>query len=648
MKKLIPFTYNGLLSLAFLIIAFSAKAQDIDKLRAKFHDENIALVNMKHHYIITDKNGKLSVSDNAVEETAYLNSNDLHFSSDAIYYTSFSTISNIEAYTLSPTGKGGRTKKMEVSKFDTKDVMGGSVFYDDRKKIAFTFPGVVDGAVTHLEYTETFNDAHMLDAFHFTNRFPIEYGELKVTFPSTVKIAYTLLGEDTSKIKFTTTHSGGNTTYTWSASDQPSIVFEANAPHYYYFEPHVIVRIASYESDKKSIPFLSDTKDLYTWYRSLIKDINKTDEVELRAVVDKITAGLDDRGKAKAIYQWVQNNINYIAFEDGMGGLVPRDAANVCNKKYGDCKDMANLLKEMLTYAKLDASLAWIGTRHIPYTYEQVPTPMVDNHMICAVRLDGKTVFLDATGKYIPFGLPSPFTQGKEALVGISKDEYKIVKVPVVDKELNVKYDSTAVTIDNRDLKGNGHTHLSGFQKLDFDYLYYGGTFKDEGEFLNAYLKKGSNKFQIGKEHELKGLTDPDKETDIEYSYTIPDYVKVSGSKMFVNLNLDKPLKDEALDLDKRHHAREFEQKFISRNKVMLDLPEGYSVEYLPPAASFDGKDYGFNCTYKKDGNKIILDKQVYINTLFVEKASFKDWNDYIAKLNGAFKETVVLTKIIP
>ena len=633
-----------------ILAAFNATSTygtDFAKLKSKFPNENVAYLNQKHHYIITDKNGKLTVTDNAVEETAYLNSNDLQLSSDAIYYTSFSTISNINAYTESPTGKGGRNKTMEVSKFDTKSVMGGGVFYDDRQKIAFTFPGVVEGAVTHLEYTETFNDAHMIDAFHFTNRFPVEYGELKVTFPSTVKIAYSLFGEDTSKIKFAVSHSGSNTTYTWSANDEPSIIFEPNSPHYQYFEPHVIVRIASYEVNGKTTPFLSDTKDLYKWYSSLVGEINKTDEAELKATVTKLTTGLDDRGKAKAIYQWVQSNVNYVAFEDGMGGLVPRDAANVCNKKYGDCKDMANLLRQMLNYAGLDASLAWIGTRHLPYTYDKVPTPIVDNHMICAVRLNGNTIFLDATGKYIPFGLPSPFTQGKEALVGINKDEYKIVKVPIVDKEMNVKYDSTSVTIANRDLKGSAHTHLSGFEKLTFDYLFYGGTFKNEGEFLGAYLNKGSNKFQIG-DHVLKGLTDPDKETDIDYTYTIPDYIKVSGTKIYVNLNLDKPLRDETLDLEKRHHAREFEYKFISRNKVMLDVPDGYSVEYLPPAASFEGKDYGFSCNYKKEGNKIVLDKQVFINTLFIQKANFKDWNDCIAKLNGAFKETVVLTKELP
>ena len=127
------------------------------------------------------------------------------------------------------------------------------------------------------------------------------------------------------------------------------------------------------------------------------------------------------------IFNWVQDNIRYIAFEDGLGGFIPRDAASVCNKRYGDCKDMANLLFEMLNHAGIEAYRAWIGTRNRPYKYKEVPTPMVDNHMITAVIIDGETIFLDATDSYVPFGLPSAFTQTKEALLGIDENSYNIV-----------------------------------------------------------------------------------------------------------------------------------------------------------------------------------------------------------------------------
>ena len=44
----------------------------------------------------------------------------------------------------------------------------------------------------------------------------------------------------------------------------------------------------------------------------------------------------------------LQNNINYVAFEDGLGGFIPRGAASVCDKRYGDCKDKSLLLVTLL------------------------------------------------------------------------------------------------------------------------------------------------------------------------------------------------------------------------------------------------------------------------------------------------------------
>ena len=62
------------------------------------------------------------------------------------------------------------------------------------------------------------------------------------------------------------------------------------------------------------------------------------------------------------MFYWVQDNIRYIAFENGIMGFKPDAAQNVLNKKYGDCKGKANLLKEMLKLAGYDARLTWIGT----------------------------------------------------------------------------------------------------------------------------------------------------------------------------------------------------------------------------------------------------------------------------------------------
>lgn len=123
--------------------------------------------------------------------------------------------------------------------------------------------------------------------------------------------------------------------------------------------------------------------------------------------------------------------MHYVAFEDKLGGFIPREAADICKRKFGDCKDMTSIQVALYRKAGIDAYFTWIGTRHKPYTYEEVPLPITDNHMICTIKLDGKWVFLDGTDPLIPFGIPPQGIQGKEALVGIDANNYKIITVPV-------------------------------------------------------------------------------------------------------------------------------------------------------------------------------------------------------------------------
>jgi hypothetical protein len=125
--------------------------------------------------------------------------------------------------------------------------------------------------------------------------------------------------------------------------------------------------------------------------------------------------------KARRIYNWVQKNIKYVAFEQGMEGFVPREANLVCNRRFGDCKDMSSILTVMLNTAGVPAYYTWIGTRHLPYRYAETPLPLVDNHMISTIKLNDKFIFLDGTDNNCVFGMPSEHIQGKEALLAMGE-----------------------------------------------------------------------------------------------------------------------------------------------------------------------------------------------------------------------------------
>lgn len=634
--------YWGLIFFCFF--SFPVFGQVDIQLLERFPKEDVVYLEMSQHLDITIQGDSLRIRNNVKERAHYLTSNDLSMSREHIYYTSFSEIEDLKAFTEVPSGK--KSKKVDVIDFQEKSATSDGVFFDDSKKMEFIFPGVMSGATTQMEYTEHIKDPRMLSSFFFNYYVPVLKAEYSVSFPAEVKVAYVLLGDNTDKIKFKESkQSNGSTIYTWTAENLPKLKFEGNAPSRSYFDPHIILHITTANLGGTEQPILRNTDDLYAWYYSLVKSINPKGEEELKTIVDDIVKGKNtQREKAEAIFKWVQNNINYIAFEDGMGGFVPRNAIDVCTKKYGDCKDMANLLTQMLNLGGLNARMTWIGTRSKPYSYKMVPTPMVDNHMITALFLDGDTLFLDATGKYQTIDLPTDMIQGKEALIGIDANTYVIKRVPIIALEANKVIDSVYLAISGSDLKGTGKAIWTGYPKVDAAYGYYKKDKADDQMFVTALITKGNNKFKTDK-FTMNNPLDATTPLVIEYECTIPDYIKSVAGKYYVGFNMDKMLNTQPIDKAKRTYSLEFDYKIDNNLITTLVIPEGYEVEYIPTSVEFKNDKFGFKIIYSRSGNEVKQVKRVYINTLMLEPTQFDQWNEFLNQLNKAYKETLVITK---
>lgn len=635
--------------LAFLTILPWGHTQriDLDDMRSRFPEEDAVILRQKEHVFIEQDaaSGELKVWVKSEEDRLILNANNIAFSNDAIFYTSFSEIRNIDAQTLIPVSRN-KYRSVPVTDIEEQDVMESGIFYSDYKRKMIIYPAVENGAVLRLSYEEHLNDIRMLTPFYFDSFAPVLEAEYAVTFPSSVTVAHLIYGQNKNLASFTEKTENGYTTYAWRAEDVPKFIGEDNAPAKSYYSPHVIVRIQQYEKKGETVNVLHDEQDLYRWYDSLVKQIPEEDETELKAITDEIISGIDnDYEKARAIFNWVQTNIQYIAFEDGMGGFIPRPAQSVCTRRYGDCKDMANLLRQMLTYAGLDAHLTWIGTRSKPYAYAEVPMPIVDNHMITALALDGQTYFLDATGKYTPFPLPTPMIQGKEAMIGIDEDQFEIRKVPVVEKEQNLLVDSSWLEVRDGDIIGRATRYAGGFFQLDLDAQRNLIEENDTGKFWNGYLLKGNNKFALTGFSAQAVSTGQQGGVSIPYDFELPGYVRSVGNRMLINMHLNRRLQGSSIDTETRRFDRSFEFRYIHRDVNTLKLPEGYEASYLPKSIEYQDDRFGFRIQYNQYEDQIILEKEIYINTLLLKKTDFADWNEMVGQLVDAYREVVVLSK---
>lgn len=600
----------------------------------------VKVIKKQAHLEIEIVNGELQISENHLVEKEFYR--DLQRNSrESIFYSDFDKLVDFNAATLIP-GKS-RPKTIKVTNTETKDIVLPGIFYGGYKRLDFVYPSLQNNSKSRLTYSKKIKDPHIIPAFYFVDRSEILNAEYTISFPNEVKINYKLFGENTDQIDLKKLTVKNKTTYTWTMRDIPAYENEKNAPGRSYRATHIIIFIEHYTYKSETIKVLSNVDDLYSWYTELVNKVDPRDNSNVAQQVREIVNNEDNEiARAQAIFRWVQKNIKYVAFENGMAGFIPRAPADVLNKRYGDCKDMANLLNEMLSYAKVDSYLAWIGTRSKPYSYNDVPSTVADNHMICAIKVDNQYLFLDATNQYATFGQPTSMIQGKEALVGIDKDDYQIMRVPTSDHANNIREDNFEVNLTNNDLSGSFDSRLTGYVKNDLEFSQLKAEIRSENEYLRDYFLIGDNNIDIFNES-FQGMGNSSEMAEVDFSFTLPSYSRNIGNKIYLNLNLYRQLPGDKVDTLNRKSLVEEKYKYVHTSSVTFQIPENFEISYFPENRNYKWDHGEISASYQIKDNSIIYTKKYISDFLYLGKENFSGWNELLDLISTINQESIIL-----
>jgi len=590
---------------------------------------------------LTNKS-KLEIESFIEEQREIAKSKNVEDYSINIPYDNFSEISNIKGAAIN--AKTNKKNKLSQYEISTNELKQNNVFYSDNKYKHFDFSFVEDKSKIEYSYKVKQNEPRLLSYFAFQHELQTVSSKFEIRSDSSIEIGYKLFGFNQDKITFTKTTEGNVDVYTWKTADMPAFEDESRSLNFIYFLPHIVYYIKSYSRENKKEEIFSDVKHLYKWYYSLVKDANKLDQTALKSktselIKDKTT----QKEKAKAIYNWVQQNIHYVAFEYEMGGFIPRDAASVFDKKYGDCKDISNVLNEMFKSAGIESNLVWIGTRDKPYSFEEVPTPLVSNHMITAVKIDKQRYFVDGTDSFCPFTFPSAMIQGKEALIGISEEEFLIEKVPVIDKKENRLKIDMKLKIDESAVSGTAKLLLSGYEKSYFLNILSGNKQKEE-EILKNGLARYNQKLEI-ETTDVKKNEYENKDSELSYQFKLDSWVKKIGSQLIVKPILLAPFKDYIIDVKERKLSIENDNAFVDEFTYTYEIPENYQLDFIPENSKKENENISYEIAYKKDKKNLIVSQKIGLKKLVIETNEFESWNALVSDLNSQYNQSIILIK---
>lgn len=555
---------------------------------------------------------------------------------ERVYIGDFEKIKSISAYTLVP--KRGKFKKVKVKSFPEVDYTPSGIFYSGIKKKIVTYPAIENGAQTYLNVEKTNRKVQLIPAFYFSESELVDTSVFEIRVPKGVDIAFNeFLYEYDSQINYSQQETKYETIHRWVGANFKKDAFEKNDLGSSCRLPHIIVRVKSFGFQGKRHNVFRDEKDLFSWYSSLIQE--EKISADYQSIVDSLnTGGKTDVQKASGILSWVQRNIKYVAYEDGMGGFRPRTPNSVLKNRYGDCKDMSFLTKTLMNACGLKCEVAWIGTRDKCYSYYSSPTPATDNHMIAVVPVDTGYLFLDPTSRFLPYGVPSSFIQGKEAMIYKSKTAFDIVKVPFVSSKENIQEDKIEVKLNGQVLSGKGTNKRKGYQKID---LEYGVMYSDltKKEFWRDELVLGNNSFQLS-DYFSRNVGSNQGEIVAKYSYSLKNYVQKFGDQIYFS-----PFLKDVVDLDLKTRKTAFVVPYKYKNKanVRFEIPEGVKVSSEIKSVSIEENGLQLEIEVKRGENVFEISYAFTNNIEVIHLDQFDQIKSTLKKFRGLLKQQLTL-----
>ncbi len=225
---------------------------------------------------------------------------------------------------------------------------------------------------------------HYVDEYSLGWSVPVARARVRILCPADRPLHLRTLGGAPDPVRAERT---GLTEYLWESTDTAAIAEEDATPSWYMTEPTIF------------LSEFADWAEVASWARGLYPPAALPPE--LARLAEQWRAAYDSPAdRARAALDWVQQNIRYVGIELGTGAWQPRPPATVASRRFGDCKDQANLLCALVTSMGLEAEPVLVNTWARGLVRQMPASPWAFNHVIVRMRLGERFAFVDPTSTY--------------------------------------------------------------------------------------------------------------------------------------------------------------------------------------------------------------------------------------------------------
>ena len=420
--------------------------------------------------------------------------------------------------------------------------------------------------------------------------------------------------------------------YIWRYGEAPAIREEVGMPPL-----NAVAARLSYSSVKS-------WDSVYNWYKGLAKDRYTADEA-VEKTVKQLTDDLGtEEDKIREIYHFVASQIRYVGIELGRSAYQPSPAAEVLEKRYGDCKDKTTLIISMLQFLGIEAFPVLLS----PSPYERIdlelPSVSQFSHIIVAIpRGDlaqeyGNYLWLDATANTCSYGGLPDSDQGRKGFL-IGKDHGKFVDIPTFPPESNQLISRTEMRLStDGSIQGEMRIGTTGQYSLDTRLKYKQIHSNNLPATLAAELSTQFPGITVARV-ETSDFKDLNQPVEISLSFQVEEYAKPIDERILLPLPIDEFVAyAELFAATERQYPLHLSYPMQMSKEIRIVLPEGWRT-VLPADLDDEHSFATLSRRYRQEGNEIRYQLHYTLKKPTItpeEYATAKSFFDRLAREDGA------------
>ncbi len=537
---------------------------------------------------------------------------------------------NIKAHTILPDGKKIKLKKKDI--FEEKN--------GKFKTISFAIPGVEVGAVIEYKYKLISKYIRDLEPWYFQNPEYTKLSRYSVTVRPYFK--YTAFYRNMTEIEpqkegyFLPGERKQLTKFTWEMRDLPPIREEPYMRTTNDYRAAVHFQLLEYSSPYAHHKYVKEWSDLAKAHQKYYDEFMSKDKTLKAIVAEQVSDSMSALEKIKALYAWVQNEVD----TDGKGFTgIDNEPKKVAKERKGKATEKNLLLINLLRIAGMEAYPLLISTRGNGIVIRNQPRITQFNHLLAGAMVGKRLYIMDTRYKNYPFGM-LPRADLVDVAFLINKPGQFIKLQP--PKKLNMTYCKADLA-----LAEDGSLSASAYMRLEaYRAVFARNDILDDGQeaYLKSMLEKHFEKVELDS-FEITNVDNPEMPLYIKATFHVPEYAQIIGNMMYVNTPALSKLTENPFKREKRYFPVEFAYNSAATDDISLTLPDGFSVIELPNGKKVNRKDQkiSFIDHWSADGNKVTLQRQFMRRKLVYKPRDYAFLRGFYDQMVGADQAQLVL-----